>query len=91
MLNLKHLYYFYVFGQELSMTKAAKKLRLTTPALSNQIKNLESYIGCKLYIRENGKIKLTGKGKLLCKYSVKIFSPYEELKNLIQNTTSFKQ
>jgi LysR family transcriptional activator of nhaA len=85
MLNLKHLYYFYVFGQELSITQAAKRLRLTPPALSNQLKELENFVGYKLYTREKGKIKLTDKGKVVCKYSVKIFSPYEELRSVVQN------
>lgn len=85
MLNIKHLYYFYIFGQELSITRAAKRLSLTPPALANQIKNLENFVGIKLYINEEGKLELTDKGKFICKYAAKIFSPYEELQNLLLN------
>ncbi|MCC2679617.1 MAG: LysR family transcriptional regulator [Pseudobdellovibrio sp.] len=69
----------------MSITQAAKRLRLTPPALSNQLKELENFVGYKLYTREKGKIKLTDKGKVVCKYSVKIFSPYEELRSVVQN------
>jgi LysR family transcriptional regulator, salicylic acid-responsive activator of bsdBCD len=88
MLNLKHLYYFYVFGQELSITKAAERLRLTPPALSNQLKVLENFLGFKLYIRENGNTRLTSQGKTICKYANKIFSPYEELLHHVRNAKS---
>lgn len=85
MLNLKHLYYFYIFGQERSITKAARRLYLTPPALSNQLKELESCIGFKLYVRKSNKIVLTDKGKVVCKYSEKIFAPYEELRSVVLN------
>lgn len=84
MLNLKHLYYFFIFGQELSITKAAARLHLTPPALSNQLKEFENNVGFKLYLREKGKIKLTEKGKQVCRYSIKIFGPYEELHNIVR-------
>jgi LysR family transcriptional activator of nhaA len=87
MLNLKHLYYFHVFAKELSVTKAAKKLQLTPPALANQLKALENFIGWKLYTRETGKIRLTNKGEIVCQYAKRIFSPYEELISFVQSST----
>ena len=54
MLNLKHLYYYNVFAQELSTQKAAKRLGITSPALSNQLKQLEGFLGIPLTKRVNG-------------------------------------
>jgi DNA-binding transcriptional LysR family regulator len=79
MINLKHLYYFYLFSKELNMTKTAARLFITVPALSNQLKDLEKRIGYKLYSRESGKTELTEKGKIIADYTERIFAAYEEL------------
>jgi DNA-binding transcriptional LysR family regulator len=84
MINLKHLYYFYIFSQELNMTKAAERLLITVPALSNQLKELEEQLNFKLYLREHGKTELTQKGKVLADYANRIFGPYEELRSEVK-------
>jgi DNA-binding transcriptional LysR family regulator len=83
-INLKHLYYYYIFSQEMHMGKAAKRLFITVPALSNQLKDLEDSLGFKLYTREKGKNELTEKGRIVAEYTSKIFSPYEELRSEVK-------
>ncbi len=83
MLNLKHLYYFHVFSKELSTTEAAKRLSISVPALSNQLKELETYLGFQLTNRNNGKVAITEEGKLVAHYADKMFSAYEELKSRV--------
>ena len=80
MLNLKHLYYFHVFSHELSTTKAARRLAITTSALSIQLKQLEGFLGVSLTRRDAGKVILTEHGDIVQHYSDKMFSAYEELK-----------
>ncbi len=86
MLNLKHLYYFHIFAQELSTTKAAKRLSISAPALSNQLKELDTFLGNKLAERVHGKFVLTDFGNTILSYTERIFAPYEELLNKITLT-----
>lgn len=79
MLNLKHLYYYHIFAQELSTTEAAKRLRISAPALSNQLKELEGFLGFKLTERIHGKVVITENGKMVAHYADRMFSVYDEL------------
>jgi len=90
MLNLKHLYYFHVFAQELSTTRAATRLLISAPALSNQIKELEGFLGFKLAERVRGKFQVTDLGKTILEYTERIFLPYEELRHKISSKLNFK-
>ena len=47
----RHLRYFVAVAEDLSITKAAQKLRLAQPSLTRQIRNLENKIGVRLIIR----------------------------------------
>jgi LysR family transcriptional activator of nhaA len=90
MLNLKHLYYYHVFARELSTTRAAKRLGITSPALSNQLKQLESCAGVPLTRRIGGKVVITEYGKMILNYADRMFSTYEELNTRILAAEEFK-
>lgn len=94
MLNLKHLYYFHIYSQELNTTIAAKRLSISVPALSNQLKELEGFLGFQLTKRLDGKLVITENGKMVAHYAKQMFSAYDELKSRVadneKNETSFK-
>ncbi len=54
--------YYYV-AQYQSFTKAAEMLRNNQPNITRYINNLESELGCKLFIRSNRGVKLTPEGE----------------------------
>src|SRR5436190_19963011 len=62
-MELRHLRYFVAVGEELSFTKAAKKLRLAQPSLTRQVQNLEGEIGVRLLDRSNNRVALTEEGR----------------------------
>lgn len=77
--NFHHLYYFYVTASEGSFTKAAKKLRVSQPALSIQIKQFQQYWNMRLFSKDRRGIKLTEQGTLIFNYAKTIFDLGQEL------------
>ncbi len=63
-MELRHLRYFVAVADELSITRAALKLRLAQPSLTRQIRNLEAELGVPLFHRENNRLSLTAGGRL---------------------------
>ncbi|MDO5088883.1 MAG: LysR family transcriptional regulator [Leptotrichiaceae bacterium] len=55
-------------AEEESISKAADKLYISQPALSQQLKNLEKELGTFLFVRSNKGIKLTEEGEIVYKY-----------------------
>lgn len=60
--------------EEGSITKAAKTVYLSQPAITKQIHSLENYYDMKLFNRTNGKIELTKMGEIFYKYAKKILA-----------------
>jgi DNA-binding transcriptional LysR family regulator len=63
--NLNQLITFYFVAQCGSITSAAEKLYITQPAVSMQIKALETYLGTRLIYFKNRKVHLTETGRAL--------------------------
>ena len=62
-MELRHLRYFVAVADELSVTKAAKLLRLAQPSLTRQIKNLEEELHVTLFKRDKKRLELTEDGQ----------------------------
>jgi DNA-binding transcriptional LysR family regulator len=62
--ELRHLRYFVTVAEQQNFTRAAERLRIAQPPLSQQIKQLEERIGVRLLVRGKRKTSLTEAGKL---------------------------
>lgn len=62
-----------------SFTKASRALFLTQPAVSQQVKALESQLGITLFDRSGKKVMLTSEGELLFSYTERLFQIYDEI------------
>lgn len=84
-LNYHHLRYFRIIARELSVTRAAEKLNLSTPALSIQLRQLEESLGHALFERGRGGLRLTEAGRVALDYAEAIGRAGEELADVMRN------
>lgn len=64
-LNFDTLRAFVVLSEELNFGRTAKRLNISQPALTKQIKRLEEEIGGRLFERTTGRVELTSAGEAL--------------------------
>jgi LysR family transcriptional regulator, hydrogen peroxide-inducible genes activator len=63
--SLRQLQYAQAVGQELSFRKAAERCRVSQPALSSQVAELESALGVRLFERDKKRVLITAAGREL--------------------------
>lgn len=71
-----------------SFTKAAEIVNLSQPAVTHQIKNLESLLKTRLFNRDRNRIELTNAGKIFLRYSEEINLLYQKAIAEIHETTN---
>jgi DNA-binding transcriptional LysR family regulator len=81
--ELRLLEYFVAVCEELHFTRAAEKLGISQPTLSQQIRQLEQRMGTPLFRRIGKKTYLTEAGDVLLKHGLKVFHELEQAKAAI--------
>lgn len=61
--ELRHLRYFVTAAEELNISRASARLRVSQPAVSRQIHDLEDELGVALFTRGTGGLSLTDAGE----------------------------
>ncbi len=77
-MELRHLRYFVTVAEELHFSKAAEKLYVTQPALSKQIRALETELQVQLFDRAKQKIELTAAGVVFLETARRILLEIEQ-------------
>jgi LysR family transcriptional activator of nhaA len=78
-LNYHHLRYFFAAAREGGITRAARKLNVSQPSLSAQVRQLEHALGQKLFERSGRTLLLTEAGRIAYRYAEEIFGLGQEM------------
>ena len=87
-LNYHHLLYFWVVAREGSIAAATKKLNLTQPTISTQLRLLEESLGEKLFEKKGRSLGLTEAGRVALRYADEIFALGRELRDTLRDRPS---
>ena len=76
--HLRDLRYFVAVAEELNFTRAAERLHISQPALSKQIRGLETALRAQLFARDRRQVALTAAGRALLDVARPLLDRWDE-------------
>lgn len=83
-LNYHHLRYFLAVAAEGGIKAASQVLHVSSPTLSAQVRELEDFLGCPLFLREGKKLVPTDAGRVVRRYAERIFGLGDEMVEVVR-------
>lgn len=83
-MNFNKLRYVIVVAEERSITKAAKKLYISQPSLSQCIRSIEEDLGVDLFIRVKSSISLTQAGEAYIEWAKATLESAKQLQSRLE-------
>ena len=87
-MDLRHLRYFQAVAEELSFSRAARRLRVAQPALSRTVKEMETTLGAMVFERSRHHVRLTPAGSVLLRESSVLLERWDELLRRVRRTAA---
>lgn len=89
-MELYQLGYFIEIARQHSFTRAAERLHMAQPALSQQMKNLEAELGTALFIRGRKEVQLTAAGKAFLPRAEALLTQAEAAKAVVSDVAQLR-
>ncbi|HEY8891879.1 MAG TPA: LysR family transcriptional regulator [Clostridium sp.] len=90
-MDFRQLQYMLKVSEEKSFSKAAQKLYIAQPSLSQYIQKLEQQLGVQLFDRSSNPLKLTYAGELYAQTAKNILDLKDQLSNQMEDISNFKR
>lgn len=90
-LNLHRLRVFHAVARRESYSRAAEDLRISQPAVSKHVLDLEEELGMKLFHRLGRRIVLTEAGRLMADYAQRIFLLADEARRALEELNGLER
>jgi DNA-binding transcriptional LysR family regulator len=90
-MELRQLQYAIQIAAERNFSRAAEKLHIAQPSLSQQLSKLEKEIGVLLFQRSTSSVELTHAGALFMEKAQKILDMVEQLKKEMEDISQMKK
>jgi DNA-binding transcriptional LysR family regulator len=87
-MDLRHLRAFVAVAEEGTFTKAARRLHISQPPLSKQVRALERELGTTLFVRHRDGIELTRDGAVLLERAQVALTAFGEFEDFTRTVTS---
>src|SRR5437870_5821368 len=87
-MELRHFRYFQAVAEDLSFSKAARRLRIAQPALSRAVKELEENLGVQLLARSRRAVSLLPAGAVLLREIALLLQRLDESIRRVQRTAA---
>lgn len=89
-MELRHLRYFVALAETLNFTRAADLLYISQSALSQQVADLESDLGVRLFRRTKRSVELTNSGKVMLLESRKVLRQIEQMVPAVRDSALYE-